>query len=70
MKLDSEEQRKELLDLISQVPITARDEAGRLIPFTVGLVAKGVPQPIEALIRTIGAAAIEEPTDSKDEATG
>ena len=61
MKLDSEDQRTELLELLRQVPISLTDREGRPTLLTAGTLEDGPPDKIRVLLATIRNAGIEEP---------
>ena len=60
MKLDSEAQRKELLDLIGKVPAVFADENGNVMPMTLGVLSRGLPPNVLEVVQAIEAADIEE----------
>ena len=62
MKLDSEEQRQQLLGIIRQLPVTQSNQQGQVVPFTVGDVERGLPMPenIAPLLRAVKTAELDQ----------
>jgi hypothetical protein len=60
VKLDSEEQRAKLVGFLEEVPVSVKDQQGRPLQLTAGMMRKGPPPEIAEMIETVENAEIEE----------
>jgi hypothetical protein len=62
VKLDSEKQRQQILEVVDLIPLSITNERGQPAPPTAGMVRKAeLPENIQAVVDLIVGAEIEKP---------